>query len=390
MNYNFDKIVTRRGTDCVKWDEAPEGVLPMWVADMDFETAPCVRDAVLRRAQHAVYGYNYIPATFYDAITWWCSHRHGWTPRREWMLYTSGVVPAFSAIIQALVRPSEAVIFFTPAYNCFFSSVRNNGSRAVHFPLTWQPEDETYVIDFEALERTLAAERPRLFLFCNPHNPTGRVWTHDELTRVAQLCQRYDVILLSDEIHCEFVNPRLGRPYLPFGPIADEAGCRWVVANAPNKAFNTAGLMTAYIITPFDDLRQLIDRRININETCDINCFSFIALQAAYSAEGEAWLDALVRYIFDGYETFRRRMKEAMPDLPIAHLEGTYLAWLDVTAFPITSDEIAERLKADNRVWINGGEMYGQQGFMRVNLATQHSRIDEGTRRIIEGLTALR
>lgn len=389
MNYNFDQLIQRRGTDCVKWDEAADGELPMWVADMDFETAPCVREAVQRRAQHGVYAYNLIPDSFYEAITWWNSHRHGWAPRREWMLYTSGVVPAFSAIIQALVKPSESVLFFTPAYNCFFSSVRNNGSRAVEFPLTWAPADESYTIDFEALEQTIAREHPRLFLFCNPHNPSGRVWTLDELQRVAALCKRYDMILLSDEIHCEFVDPQLGRPFLPFAPIADEAGCRWVIANAPNKAFNTAGLMTAYIITPFDDLRERIDRTININEIRDINCFSFVALQAAYTPEGEDWLNALVRYIYDGYRYFRSEMKAAFPDLPIAPLEGTYLAWMDVTSFPLTSDEISARLRAEQKVWINGGEMYGQQGFMRINLATQRARLVEGTRRIIDGLRAL-
>ena len=389
MNYNFDQEIPRRGTNCVKWDEAEEGVLPMWVADMDFETAPCVKEAVMRRAEHGVYAYNLIPQSFYDAITWWNSHRHGWSPRREWMLYTSGVVPAFSVIIQALVSPEESVLFFTPAYNCFFSSVRNNHSRAIEFPLTWNPMEETYTIDFDALEQTIARERPRLFLFCNPHNPTGRVWTLDELRRVAELCHRYDIILLSDEIHCEFIDPQLGRPYQPFVPIANDAGCQWVIANAPNKAFNTAGLMTAYIITPFDDLRERIDRRININEICDINCFSFIALQAAYTQEGEAWLDALVAYIFDNYRLFRRMMKDAFPNLPIAPLEGTYLAWMDVTAFPMTSDEISEYLRAKHKVWINGGEMYGKQGFMRINLASQRSRVEEGTRRIIEGLKEL-
>lgn len=386
MRYDFDKVIRRRGTNCVKWDKAAEGELPMWVADMDFETAPCVKEAVMRRAEHGVYAYNLIPESFYEAIVWWCAHRHGWTPRPEWMLYTSGVVPAFSAIIQALVGADERVLFFTPAYNCFFSSVRNNGSRAVEFPLTWMPEDETYTIDFERLERVMRETHPRLFLFCNPHNPTGRVWTADELRRVAELCHRYDVILLSDEIHCEFVDPQLGRGYQPFAPIAEQCRCRWVVANAPNKAFNTAGLMTAYIITPDDELRASIDRTINVNEICDINCFSFVALQAAYTPEGEEWLDQLVAYIWQGYHTFRSKMKTAFPDLPIAPLEGTYLAWMDVTRFSHSSNDISAYLRQHEKVWINGGEMYGGPGFMRVNLATQHSRIIEGTNRIIAGL----
>lgn len=386
MNYNFDQVIIRRGTNCVKWDEAPDGVLPMWVADMDFETAPCVKEAVQRRAQHGVFAYNYVPESFYESIIWWNDHRHSWKIEREWLLYTSGVVPAVSAIIKGLCHEGQSVIFFTPAYNCFFTNVRNNNCRAIEFPLTWEAETERYYIDFEKLEQTIAKELPTVFLFCNPHNPSGRVWTPEELTRVAQICKRYDVIILSDEIHCEFVDPKLGRRYVPFATIASVVGCQWVVTNAPNKAFNIAGLMTAYIVAPNEEHRRLIDRAINDNEVCDINCFSFVALEAAYSKEGEDWLDSLVAYIYDNNQLFRKLMKNAFPKLPIAPLEGTYLAWMDVSAFNATSEEISVRLKNDFGVWINGGAMYGKSGFMRVNLATQRSRVEEGIRRIVKGL----
>ncbi len=389
MIYDFNKEIERRGTNCVKWDEAEEGVLPLWVADMDFETAPCVQEAILQRAQHGVYGYNLVPESFYDAIIWWNSHRHGWTPRREWMLYTSGVVPAISAIIKGLCRPGEGVLFFTPAYNCFFSSVRNNGCRLLEFPLTWASSDECYTIDFEGLEKMIVREKPRLLLLCNPHNPTGRVWTFEELETLAQLCCRHDVIVLSDEIHCEFVDPELGRRYQPFAPIAEKAGCSWVIANAPNKAFNIAGLQTAYIVASDKDFRTRIDRAINDNEVCDINCFSFVALQAAYTPEGEEWLDQLVAYIYANYRFFRETMKAARPELPIAHLEGTYLAWVDVSSWASqppydgSSERLAAELRLQRKVWINGGEMYGQGGFLRVNLATQRSRLAEALRRIL-------
>ena len=389
MIYDFNKEIERRGTNCVKWDEAEEGVLPLWVADMDFETAPCVQEAILQRAQHGVYGYNLVPESFYDAIIWWNSHRHGWTPRREWMLYTSGVVPAISAIIKGLCRPGDGVLFFTPAYNCFFSSVRNNGCRLVEFPLTWASTDEYYTIDFEALEQTIIREKPCLLLLCNPHNPTGRVWTFEELETLAQLCCRHDVIVLSDEIHCEFVDPELGRRYQPFAPIAEKSGCSWVIANAPNKAFNIAGLQTAYIVASDKDFRTRIDRAINDNEVCDINCFSFVALQAAYTPEGEEWLDQLVAYIYANYRFFRETMKAARPELPIAHLEGTYLAWVDVSSWACqppydgSSERLAAELRLQRKVWINGGEMYGQGGFLRVNLATQRSRLAEALRRIL-------
>ncbi len=383
MKYNFDQLVERRGTDCAKWDEAAEGVLPLWVADMDFQTAPCIIEALRRRVEHGVFGYTRVPETFYQRICWWNAHRHGWDIQREWIQYTSGVVPAISAIIKGLCQPGAGVLTFTPAYNCFFSSIRNNKCRLVDFPLTWSPMDERYTVDFDALEQILAKERPRLFLLCNPHNPSGRVWTEEELTRMARLCHKYQVVVVSDEIHCEFINPDLERPFLPFAPVAEAEGCEWVVTNAPNKAFNTAGLQISYIVCPHADFRQRIDRAINDNEVCDVNPFSFLALQTAYTPEGEEWLQQLVAYIYDGYQQFRASLKAACPQLPIAHLEGTYLAWVDTSALPLTSQQLADRLLDAQSLWLNPGELYGQPGFLRINLATQHARLAEATHRLI-------
>ena len=191
MTHNFDTPIPRRGTNCVKWDEAAPGELPLWVADMDFATAPCIIEALHRRLDHPVFGYNLIPESFYDAIIRWNTRRHGWTPRREHILYTSGVVPALSAIIRGLTQPGDGVLFFTPAYNCFFSSISNNGCRQLELPLTWNPAAESYTIDFDRFETMLREDNPRLFLLCNPHNPTGRVWTLDELRQMAGLCARY-------------------------------------------------------------------------------------------------------------------------------------------------------------------------------------------------------
>lgn len=381
MTYDFDKPVQRRGTDCVKWDEAAPGVLPLWVADMDFETAPCIVEALRKRLEHGVFGYNYIPKSFYERIIWWQEHRHGWKPRREWIQYSSGVVPALSAIIRGLCPPGSPVMFFTPAYNCFFSSTTNNDCRLVEFPLTWNKE--YYTIDFEGFERTIVEEKVYLFILCNPHNPTGRVWTLSELRTIAEICARHKVIVLSDEIHCEFLNPELGRPFLPFAPIADEAGCPWVVTNAPNKAFNIAGLMTSYIITSSRDYYRQIERGINVNEVCDINCFSFVALQAAYTPEGEEWFEQLNAYIYDNYRLFRDTLKTAAPQLPIAPLEGTYLAWMDITPLGISSKKLVERLKKERKLWVNPGDMYGQKGFLRVNLATQRANVEEALRRLL-------
>lgn len=387
-NYDFDKPVNRRGTDCAKWDEAAPGVLPMWVADMDFQTAPCVMDALRRRVEHGVYGYALVPDTFYERIIWWQDRRHGWRPRREWMLYTSGVVPAVSAIIKGLCPAGGSVLTFTPAYNCFFSSIRNNGCRLVDFPLTWSAADEHYSIDFEALEQTLDTTPVDLFLLCNPHNPSGRVWSREELLQIATLCAQRHIPVLSDEIHCEFVNPRLDRPFLPFAPVAEEAGCQWVVANAPNKAFNIAGLQTAYIITPSEDFRQRIDKAININEVCDINCFSFVAMQAAYSLEGEEWLNQLNEYLYENYRVFRETLKASLPQLPIARLEGTYLAWLNVEALGYDSEQLTKTLLEKDLLWVNAGEMYGKSGFIRVNLATQRANVLKAASLLLERFLA--
>lgn len=387
MNYDFDKITQRRGTDCVKWDETTDpDMLPMWVADMDFETAPCVAEAIQRRAAHPIYGYGHVPDGFYEAISWWNTSRHGWTPQRQWVLYTSGVVAAFSAIIQGLCRKGEPVLTLTPAYNCFFSSIRNAHCPLVDLPLSWDPSTALHTIDFQAFEQAISSRGVHVFLLCNPHNPSGRVWTEDELRKMAQICKSHDVIVVADEIHCEFVDPQLGRPYVPFARIAQEVGCSWVVANAPNKAFNIAGLQTAYIVAPDAAMRQQIDRALNDNETCDINIFSYVALQAAYTPEGAEWLDQLVAYIYENYRIFLQMMQSALPSLPIARLEGTYLAWVDVRSLEESSEDIAERLQRENHVWINGGAMYGRSGFLRVNLATQRSRMIEATRRIITGL----
>jgi len=396
MTYNFDTLTTRLQTNCIKWDEMPASdILPMWVADMDFETAPCVAEAVQRRAAHPIYGYGLVSESFYDAIRWWNHTRHGWDIQREWIQYTSGVVAAFSAIIQGLCLQGEPVLFFTPAYNCFFSSVRNAHCSLVDLPLIWDPVAETHTVDFQAFEEAIDRNHVHLFLLCNPHNPSGRVWTEEELRTMAGICKRHDVIVLSDEIHCEFVDPQLGRPYVPFGRIAEEVGCSWVVANAPNKAFNIAGLQTAYIVTPREDFRQQIDRALNDNETCDINIFASVALKAAYTSEGAEWLDQLVAYIYDNYRFFRQQLKAALPQLALASLEGTYLAWLDVrplltpsnTAFSST-ESLASWLRKEHRVWVNSGDMYGRAGFLRINLATQRSRLEEATRRIIAGLSS--
>ena len=378
MQYNFDELTERRNTGCVKWDSDNDpDMLPLWVADMDFQTAPSVKEAVMSRAATGIYGYVRVPDSYYEALTRWFDTRHGWHIDRDRVIYTSGVVPALSAIIKALVKPGEGVIIQTPAYNCFFSSVRNNHAIEIDNPLKRieTASGFTYEIDFEDLEAAASRPETRLLLLCNPQNPTGRVWTRAELEQVRDICRRNGVRVLSDEIHCELIHK--GYEYIPYATIDPEA----VVCCSPSKAFNTAGLQTANIVCPDTGTRNLIDRSINENEVCDINPFGVVALEAAYNDGGE-WLDALNNYLEDNYRYLRETLGSAFPQLRICDSQATYLAWIDTHHLGISSDNLDKLLRENGKVHINSGTMYAGDGYMRINYACPRSRLAEALRRL--------
>lgn len=387
MEYDFSRPTERRGTDSYKWDSAPEtDIIPLWVADMDFETFPCITEALQRRVAHGIFGYTRVPEAYYEAVCNWFGKRHGWHINREDIIYTSGVVPAVSAVIKALTLPGDQVIVQGPVYNCFFSSIRNNGCEMVSNSLIYNKEELRYEIDFDDLERKLAHERARLMLLCNPHNPGGRVWTRDELTHVAELCHKYGVRVVSDEIHCELT--LYDNEYVPFGSLPDELSRGSITCCSPSKAFNTAGLQIANIVCRDAEVRNRIDRAININEVCDVNPFGVIALQAAYSDEGYEWLTQLRAYISSNYDLLRERFARELPKCKVIRMEGTYLAWIDCSELHISSDEIEEMLMHENKVWVNAGSMYGTEGaaFIRINMACTSELLNEGITRIVNGL----
>lgn len=378
MKYNFDELTERRNTGCVKWDSDNDpDMLPLWVADMDFQTAPSVKEAVMSRAATGIYGYVRVPDSYYEALTRWFDTRHGWHIDRDRVIYTSGVVPALSAIIKALVKPGEGVIIQTPAYNCFFSSVRNNHAIEIDNPLKRieTASGFTYEIDFEDLEAVASRPETRLLLLCNPQNPTGRVWTRAELEQVRDICRRNGVRVLSDEIHCELIHK--GYEYIPYATIDPEA----VVCCSPSKAFNTAGLQTANIVCPDTETRDLIDRAINDNEVCDINPFGVVALEAAYNDGGE-WLDALNNYLEDNYLCLRETIGSAFPQLRICDSQATYLAWIDIRPLGISSDNLDKLLRENGKVHINSGTMYAGDGYIRINYACPRLRLAEALRRM--------
>ena len=379
MKYDFDKIIPRHGTNSYKWDSMTDAdVLPMWVADMDFRTAPPIIHALQRRVEHGIFGYTHVPDAYYDAVTSWFSRRHQWQIKPEWLIYTSGVVPAVSAIIKALTVAGDKVLVQPPVYNCFFSSIRNNGCETVSNPLV--RTGDTYTIDYEDLERKAADVQVKVMLLCNPHNPAGRVWTKEELTRIGEICIRHHVVVIADEIHGELVFP--GHTYTPFASLSEDFRKHSVTCISPSKAFNIAGLQIANIVCADEEMRRKIDKAININEVCDVNPFGIAATIAAYN-EGEEWLSQLLAYLQENYLCMKDFCKEYLPDFPITTLEGTYLVWMDCRTLHKTSKELEQLLLKDAKLRLNEGTMYGAEGegYLRWNIACPRPLLIKGLKR---------
>ena len=378
MKYNFDERIERRGTHCVKWDESPEGVIPMWVADMDFAVAPAIQEAIRKRAEHPVFAYTLVEDDYYDAIISWFKRRHHWNISREHILYTTGVVPGISCVIKALTLPGEKVLILSPDYNCFFSSIKNNGCEVSESILLRQNHGRQ-----DRFEERCSDEKTTAFLLCNPHNPTGRVWHRDELQRMSDICHQHGVRIISDEIHCELIMP--GNTFCPMGTVDPDA----IILNSPSKSFNTAGLQTANIICQDAATRRRINRAINIHEVCDLNPFGPVALIAAYN-ESEDWIDELCPYIWGNYTALCDFVAKHLPQWKVMPMEGTYLAWVDVSG--VCGDSVAtycEDLINQAKVWLNPGTMYGEKsgkGYLRINLACPRSLLMEALERIAKSL----
>lgn len=365
--FDFDTIISRRNTNSYKWDTTPdERVQPMWVADMDFHTAPAIVDTLARRVQHGIFGYTHVPEQYYNATVEWFSSRHNWKINPESIIYTSGVVPAISAIIKAFTSPGDAVATFSPVFNCFYSSIRNNGCAVAPIPLIII--NNRYEIDFGALYSTFSRPDVKMFLLCNPHNPGGRVWTRNELLQIAEIAQNNNVIVVSDEIHCELTYP--GYSYTPYGTLPHNLVNNAVICSSPSKAFNIAGLQIANIVACDKQMMQKIDKAININEVCDVNPFGVEALIAAYT-QGRPWLDALNKYLYDNYLFVKEYCDKNLTPLKMMSAESTYLAWIDCRELALTSDEIDVILQREAHIRVSPGNIFGPEGegFIRLNFA---------------------
>lgn len=383
MNHcDFDKMIDRRHSGSYKWDSyGGDDMLPMWVADMDFAAAPCIIDALRRRLDHGVFGYTLVPDDYFKALDGWFFKHHNWHVPRGNVIYTSGVVPAISAIIKALAPAGSKVMVQSPVYNCFYSSIRNNGCIMSDNMLLYNPADGSYTIDFEDLDQKASDPDARILLLCNPHNPAGRLWTRDELIRIGEICMRHDVTVVSDEIHCELTYN--GNDYTPFASISPEFEARCVVCCSPSKAFNIAGLQIANIVCADEGMRSLIDRAINDNEVCDVNPFGVAALIAAYN-EGYPWLEALRAYLWQNYLATRDFFSRELPEFTVTPLQATYLMWFNISATGMKAQELEQYLAKEGKVLLSPGSIYGPGGddFMRLNLACPRTLLLEGLKRI--------
>ena len=381
MHYNFDESIERRGTGCVKWDESIDAdIIPLWVADMDFAVAPAIQDAIKQRAQHPIFGYTYVQDDYYESVISWFHRRHQWDIKREWILYTTGVVPAMSVAIKALTMPGEKVLILSPDYNCFFSSVKNNGCEVAESVLCFSDTTSRFEVDWQDFEAQCMDEKTTVFLLCNPHNPTGRVWTRKELECMRDICKKHHVRIVSDEIHCELVMP--GHTFTPMGTVDPDA----IILNSPSKSFNIAGLMMANIICKDAATHRRLDRAININEVCDVNSFAPEAVKAAYN-DSEQWIDELNIYLWNNYTTLCDFVAQHLPQWHVMPLEGTYLVWVDVSLCTNHVATYCDRILRNAHVWLNPGTMYGPksgEGYLRINIACPRILLMKALNRIIK------
>ena len=384
MRYDFDTIIDRSGTNAYKWDITP-GELPMWVADMDFTTAPEITEAIMARAAHGVFGYSTVPDAWYEAYIDWWRTRHGITYAPQELIFSTGVIPIISSCVRKLTTPAEKVLVMTPVYNIFFNCIRNNGRTVQAFPLDYA--DGVYSIDFDRLAAALADSQTTLMLLCDPHNPIGRIWDKETLARIGALAYENGVTVISDEIHCDITDP--GRSYVPFAAVSEVCRENCVVCISPTKTFNLAGLQTAAAVVPNRHLRSRVRRALNTDEVAEPNAFAVQAAVAAFR-EGGAWLEALRQYLYENKTLVAAHLTAKLPQIRLVPSEATYLLWLDATALGMPSDALAAHIRKTTGLYLSSGGVYGApEGFLRMNIACPRAVVEDGLERLTRAVAAL-
>ncbi len=383
MDYHFDEYIDRKGTDNIKWDAAEPDVLPMWIADMDFKTAPAIQAALETRVAHGVFGYTLTPDRFFDAIIGWWQKRHGYALQKDWIRPVTGVIPALSATIRALTAAGDKVLVQPPVYNHFYITIAHCGRQVVENDLIFA--EGHYRIDFADLEAKAADTDVKLLMLCNPHNPAGRVWAPEDLKRIGEICARHGVIVLSDEIHSDLVYD--GNKHIPFASLGSVTGPRSITVSSPSKTFNLAGLQVGYLFSEDTDLMKQIQQVLKVQEMELLSPFAIEALVAAYE-HGADWLESLKIYLRGNYTYLTDFCAAHLPEIKVVPLEATYLVWLDCRAIFTSSADFADKLTRQEKLWLNPGTMYGNagEGFLRINIACARSLLEEGLARLAEGI----
>lgn len=383
MKFNFDEKIDRRNTGSVKWD-APEHELPMWVADMDFLTAPEITASIIDRAKHGIFGYTSVTEEWYQAYQTWWEERHHFKIQKEWLIFCNGVVAAISSIIRKVTTVGENVAVMTPAYHIFFNSILNNGRNVLESRLKYDGNE--YQIDFADLEEKLSNPQTTLLILCNPHNPIGKIWDKQTLERIGELCSEHHVLVLSDEIHCDITEP--GWEYTPFASVSDRCRRNSITCVAPTKTFNLAGIQTAAVIVPDDHLRNKVCRGLNTDEIAEPNVFAAITPIAAFNCGGE-WLDSLRKYLWENRTLAEEYIKKEIKGISAVSSRATYLLWLDCRKIIGSSTELCGFIRSHSGLHISDGNEYRNgEGFLRMNLACQREQLEDGLNRLKESVAA--
>ena len=384
MQYDFDALTDRRETGSLKWDTA-EDELPMWVADMDFRTAPEITEALKKRAEQGIFGYHIVTDSWREAVVGWWEKRHGFKIEKEWLIFCTGVVPAISSAVRKLTTPGENVLVQTPVYNIFFNSIRNNGRNVAENRLLY--DGHQYEIDWSDLEKKLSDPQTTLMILCNPHNPSGTIWTREELERIGMLCNKNHVTVISDEIHCDLTEP--GYDYVPFASVSEICKKNSITCIAPTKTFNLAGLQTAAVVVQNEALRHKMDQALNTDKVAEPNAFAVTAAVAAFT-KGALWLDSLREYLLENKRTAEDFLGKEIPLVSLVPSHATYLLWLDCSKVIGDAAELCRYLRSETGLYLSAGAVYGGNGnqFLCMNIACPRERLTDGLERLKRGVEA--
>lgn len=383
MKYNFDERIDRRNSGSMKWD-VEEGELPMWVADMDFQTAPEITGMICERAAQGVFGYTMVTDEWYRAYHDWWKNRHHFKISREWLIFCTGVIPAISSIVRKMTSVGENILVMTPVYHIFFNSIQNNGRNVLESPLAYDGGE--YQIHFTDLEEKLSNPQTTMLILCNPHNPVGKIWDRETLQRIGDMCRRYHVLVLSDEIHCDITKP--GQNYTPFASVSENCRCNSITCVAPTKAFNLAGIQTAAVIVPDDNLRHKVNRGLNTDEAAEPNVFAAIAPSAAFILGGD-WLDELKEYLWDNRRYAEEYIKNEIKGLYAVPAKATYLLWIDCKNIIGNSTSLCRFIRSHSGLYLSDGSEYRNgDGFLRMNIACPREQLEDGLKRLKNSVTA--